>query len=67
MGNLPKIHSFDSRMMNDIVPPKKKKEVVERSTGQTLQAPVQGLAGIEEGKMGDEDLVSEKSDEVFNK
>lgn len=34
-----------------------------------LQAPVQGLAGIEEGKMGDEDLddVSEKSDEVFNK
>ena len=43
--------------------------VVERSTGQKLQAPVQGLAGIEEGKQGDEDLddVSEKSDEVFNK
>lgn len=68
VGNLPKIHSLDSRMLNDILPAKKVKEV-ERSTGQKLQAPVQGLAGIEEGKMGDEDLDdgSEKSDEVFNK
>jgi hypothetical protein len=68
VGNLPKIHSLDSRMMGDILPDKKKDKKEERSTGQ-ISKPVQGLAGIEEGKMGDEDLddVSEKSEEVFNK
>jgi hypothetical protein len=70
VGNLPKIHSLDSRMLNDIVPATKKKvkKEVERQTGQ-IAKPIQGLAGIEEGKMGDEDLddVSEKSMEVFNK
>jgi hypothetical protein len=69
VGNLPKIHSLDSRMLNDILPAKKKvAKEVERSTGK-IAKPTQGLAGIEEGKMGDEDLddVSEKSEEVFNK
>ena len=71
VSNLPKMHSLDSRMLNNILPEKKKKpEGQERTTGQSLQAPVQGLAGIEEGKMGDEDLdeISDKSaEDVFNK
>ena len=67
VSNLPKIHSLDSRMMNDILP--SKKDSSQRETGKKLEAPQKGLPGIEEGKMGDEDLddVSEKSEEVFNK
>ena len=38
VNNLPKIHSLDSRVMNDILP--KKKADGQRNTAQKLQAPV---------------------------
>ena len=55
VSNLPKIHSLDSRMLNDIIP-SKKNDSSQRETGKKLEAPTKGLPGIEEGKMGDEDL-----------
>ena len=64
VSNLPKIHSLDSRMMNDILP--SKKDGSQRETGKKLEAPQKGLPGIEEGKMGDEDL-DDQEEEVFNK
>ena len=68
VSNLPKIHSLDSRMMNDILP-SKKQDINQRETGKKLEPSKKGLPGIEEGKMGDEDIedCSDKSDEVFNK
>ena len=54
VSNLPKIHSLDSRMLNDILP--SKKDGSQRETGKKLEAPTKGLPGIEEGKLGDEEL-----------
>ena len=62
VSNLPKIQSLDSRMMKDILPKKKQSSSLQNAvekmqqTGQNLHAPTKGLDGIEEGKIGEEDL-----------
>ena len=57
------MHSLDYKSINNIIP-SKKKDAEERN----LKAPTKGLAGIEEGKVGDEDIDDEPDgDKIFNK
>lgn len=75
VNNLPKVLSLDSRMMNDILPPKKKKSkasnsgISDNQSANTKQfvPPTKGLDGIAEGKAGEEDLEEDSaSDDAFN-
>ena len=68
-NNLPKIQSLDSSMMGDILPKKKQSGSAKDPKVQQPQTstPQKGLDGIEEGKVGEEDLSSDSEEDDLDK
>ena len=62
MNHLPKVLSLDARVLNDILPKRKKKQS-SGGIGLANKQQKAGLEGIMEGKAGDEDI-EEQSDEA---